>query len=97
MLNDTGSTSTNTGLAPSRQNDFRGRGKSKGRDEHSVTRPDTRRHKHDLQRVGTVGDSDRLARVAKLGQASFEFKHLRTHDKLAMVKHASDPRVDLPA
>ena len=59
-----------------------------------VAWPDPLRHQRQNKRIGTAGAGDSMASTAEGGQIGFRRAHLRTHDELAVIKHARDRVVD---
>ena len=94
MLQVSGSTSTNTGVAPSSTIISAGGGEGEGRGDDLVAAADAQRHHRDQQRLGAAGHADAVARADEGGELVLQLLDLGAHDVLAVVEHALHARVD---
>ena len=67
------------------------------RDDHLVARPDAESAERDRDRLGSVGDPDRLAHAEVGGELALERLDLGTEDEAAAVENPRDSGRDLLA
>ena len=92
-----GSTSQKTGHRAGRR-DRLGRGPERERrDDDLVARPDAQRAQRDRERLGAVGDADRVPRADVGGELGLERLDLGPEDEVPAVEHAMDRGADVGA
>ena len=77
-----------------KRDDLRGRAKRKVRANNRVAGPDSPRHQHQQQRVGTARAGDGMTSAAKRGEFLLERFDFRPLDELCVRQHASNCVVD---
>ena len=65
--------------------------------DHLVARPDAQRAQRDRDRLGAVGDADRVLRADVGGELGLERRHLRPEHEVPGVEHAVDRGADVRA
>jgi hypothetical protein len=87
-----GTTSTNTGVAPTSAT-ASALAEKVGRHEHGITRADALRHQDQTQSIRAARAADDVAHADVFSERRFELPDLRSHDEATVLEHPGDRRL----